>query len=602
MNIYLQRLWAERAVRAVSNAFPIVAYSNWPSCERLIQQAKTLSKLISEFNFAFPEAAEMLNRAGRYLKDRGLYNEAETILKQSLDIYEKATSDESKNSANVLLELAGICRILGRHKEAEAQYKRCLTIRATAFGVGHPEIAPVLNNLAIVYERQGKYSDAESLYNRSIQIYENARNPDGEGHAAAHNNLAQLLQTLARHDEAEALYKRALNLKTKVVGDEHPGAAEILANLARLYTTQGRFAEAEPLYIRCLKVLESVLGAEHLDVANTLTNFADTYREQGRYEEAESLYLRALAIYEKTLGPIHPDLATVNNNLGLLYHSQDRYDLAKRYYKRSLKIHEEAESADSIDYAVTLNNLADIYQTTGSLTDAKPLYERSLIMLETTLGPEHSDVIEVKNNYSMLLDEIRSGDVFISQKIEDTSSDILKIEQPVKVFYSYAQEDADLVEELIKHFSALKRAGFIESWYDRQINAGAEWKDMINERLEAAGIILLLVSSDFLASDYCYNEEMKRAMERHESREARVIPIILRMCDWTEAPFGKLQALPKNGRAIKSWGDRDEAFTDIVAGIKRVIQEMNRPPQLAPRPHTALNRGPDSGEPDKFSR
>src|SRR5262245_33843325 len=178
----------------------------------------------------------------------------------------------------------------------------------------------------------------------------------------------------------------------------------------------------------------------------------------------------------------------------------------------------------------------------------------------------------------------------MSQKIEDTASDALKIERPVKVFYSYAHEDEDLREELEKHFSALRRAGFIDGWHKRQISAGAEWKDMIDEHLEAAGIILLLVSSDFLASDYCYDEEMKRAMERHESGEARVIPIILRMCDWEDALFGKLQALPKNGKAIKRWEDRDEAFTNIVAGIKRVIHEMNRPPQLARRPHRALNR------------
>jgi tetratricopeptide (TPR) repeat protein len=412
LDVDMQRLWAERAVRAVGKAFPIVAYLNWSSCERLIQQAKTLSKLIRDFNFAFPEAAEMLNRAGRYLKDRGLYNEAETILKQSLDIYEKATGDESQNSANVLLELAGICRIQGRYKEAEAQYKRCLTIREKALGVEHQEIAPVLNNLAIVYERQGKFNDAESLYNRSIEIYENASNLDGEELAAAHNNLAQLLQTLARFDEAEAQYKRALNLKMKVVGDENPGAAAILANLARLYGAQGRFAEAEPLYIRCLMVLEKVLGAEHLDVANTLTNFADTYRERERYEDAESLYVRALAIYEKTFGHAHPTLATAVNNLGMLYHSQDRHDLAEQYYKQSLNIHEEADSVDSIDYAATLNNLADIYYTKGSLSDAKPLYERSLIIMETTLGPRHPNVIEVKNSYSMLLDEIRSRDVF----------------------------------------------------------------------------------------------------------------------------------------------------------------------------------------------
>lgn len=95
--------------------------------------------------------------------------------------------------------------------------------------------------------------------------------------------------------------------------------------------------------------------------------------------------------------------------------------------------------------------------------------------------------------------------------------------------------------------------------------------DLIDEHLESANIILLLISSDFLASDYCYDQEMKRAMEHHAQRKACVIPIILRNCDWRDAPFGKLQALPKDGKPINTWNDIDDAFTDVVEGLKRTI-------------------------------
>jgi hypothetical protein len=178
----------------------------------------------------------------------------------------------------------------------------------------------------------------------------------------------------------------------------------------------------------------------------------------------------------------------------------------------------------------------------------------------------------------------------MSRTIDDTASDTSKVEQPVKIFYSYAHEDEDLREKLDKHFSVLKQTGVIQDWHDRRISAGTEWKGAIDEHFETAEIILLLVSSDFLASEYCSDIEVNRAMERHESREARVIPIILRRCAWSDAPFGKLQPLPKNAKPIKSWDDQDEAFTDIVEGIKKVIQEMNRPPRQARRHCTALNR------------
>jgi hypothetical protein len=149
--------------------------------------------------------------------------------------------------------------------------------------------------------------------------------------------------------------------------------------------------------------------------------------------------------------------------------------------------------------------------------------------------------------------------------------------RPIEVFYSYSHKDEDLRNELEAHLALLRREGSITGWHDRKIGAGTEWKNSINEHLESARVILLLISSDFLASDYCYDIELKRAMERHNSGEARVIPIILRSCDWASAPFVKLQALPKNAKPIKSWDDRDEAFTDVAAGIREAIADINRP-------------------------
>jgi hypothetical protein len=162
----------------------------------------------------------------------------------------------------------------------------------------------------------------------------------------------------------------------------------------------------------------------------------------------------------------------------------------------------------------------------------------------------------------------------MSQLQDDSSQDTARTRPPVEVFYSYSHKDEEFLEKLIAHLSLLRRNGVITGWHDRQISAGAEWKDRIDEHLESAGVILLLVSADFLASDYCYDLEMKRAMERHAEGTARVIPIILRTCDWSDAPFGKLQALPKNARPVKSWDDQDEAFTNIVIGIRRAVAEI----------------------------
>jgi internalin A len=152
----------------------------------------------------------------------------------------------------------------------------------------------------------------------------------------------------------------------------------------------------------------------------------------------------------------------------------------------------------------------------------------------------------------------------------------------LRVFNSYSHKDEELRDELATHLSLLKRQGLILPWHDRAITAGEEWKGKIDDALERAEIILLLVSADFLSSDYCYDVELRRAMERHEKGEAHVIPIILRDCSWTSAPFGKLQALPKDGKAVKAWPDRDTAWWNVEQGIAKAVNELQarRSPSL----------------------
>ncbi|WP_421085511.1 TIR domain-containing protein [Priestia sp. MF3] len=146
--------------------------------------------------------------------------------------------------------------------------------------------------------------------------------------------------------------------------------------------------------------------------------------------------------------------------------------------------------------------------------------------------------------------------------------------ESIDIFFSYSHEDESYRKQLEKHLAIMKRQGIINGWSDRDINAGDEWKTSISDKLESAKVVLLLISADFLASDYCYDIEMKRALERHDSGEAKVIPIILRSCDWSGAPFSKLQALPTEAKPIDLWVNSDEAFTLVSKGIGKTIANM----------------------------
>ena len=146
---------------------------------------------------------------------------------------------------------------------------------------------------------------------------------------------------------------------------------------------------------------------------------------------------------------------------------------------------------------------------------------------------------------------------------------------PVTIFCCYAHEDEPLLKKLKTHLFPLQRAGLVDVWYDRDISAGTDWEQQIKERLNTAHIILLLVSPDFMASDYCYSIEMQRAIERHEQGEAHVIPIILRPVYWQDV-LGKLQALPTDAIPVMSsgWQYQDEAFFNVTEGIRKVAVKV----------------------------
>ena len=144
----------------------------------------------------------------------------------------------------------------------------------------------------------------------------------------------------------------------------------------------------------------------------------------------------------------------------------------------------------------------------------------------------------------------------------------------MEVFFSYSHKDEALRDELEKHLALLKREGVISSWHDRKIDAGDEWEKKIDDHLDSSRIILLLISSDFIASEYCWGKELDRAMQRHNEESAVVIPVILRPGDWHTAPFAKLQAVPTDAKAISLWSNQDEALADVARHIRIIAKGL----------------------------
>ncbi len=145
----------------------------------------------------------------------------------------------------------------------------------------------------------------------------------------------------------------------------------------------------------------------------------------------------------------------------------------------------------------------------------------------------------------------------------------------VKIFISYAREDEKYKDELELRLKPFKMNGNIESWNDREILPGADWDENIKSQIENANVMLFLISPNFIGSDYINAVEIKRALERHQEKEVIIIPIIIRHSDFSFLKISKFQALPKDGKPISSWPDKDEAWYNVSLGLKKVFASIN---------------------------
>jgi len=165
----------------------------------------------------------------------------------------------------------------------------------------------------------------------------------------------------------------------------------------------------------------------------------------------------------------------------------------------------------------------------------------------------------------------------IERGLERSAADAKRALGRVRIFVSYAHADDMLRVELSKHLSALKHEGIVELWDDRYIGPGDDWESSIDTRLNEAEIVLLLISPDFMNSRYC-RLETERALKRRSAGETTVIPVVLRSVDWASSDLGQLQALPKDGKAVRTWANQDEGLLDVAKGVRKTVETLLRKP------------------------
>ncbi|HEY4389160.1 MAG TPA: FxSxx-COOH system tetratricopeptide repeat protein [Ktedonobacteraceae bacterium] len=392
-----QHQWAERLVFAVHAVFPHEPedVAAWQGFERLLHQALACETLIEQHQFQQASAADLLDRTGSYLRERGLYSQAEPLVRRALGMREQLLGPAHLDVATSLYHLGIIYWRQGNYSDVEPLYQRALRIREQQLGPQHHGVAEPLNDLALLYTSQGKYVQAEPLYLRALSILERQLGLEHSRVADVLSNLALLYTYQGKYTQAESLYQQALRIYEQHLGPAHPRVATLLHNLALLYTYQGKYTQAESLYQRALRIYEQHLGPEHSEVGVALLNLANLYCEQGQYRHAEPLSQRALRIYEQQPGPEHPGMALALHYLALVTAKQGQYEEAERLDRQALCILEERLGAEHPFVTYPLHGLALLFATLGREQLVEALFQRALYLREQHLGPEHIETAKV---------------------------------------------------------------------------------------------------------------------------------------------------------------------------------------------------------------
>jgi tetratricopeptide (TPR) repeat protein/transcriptional regulator with XRE-family HTH domain len=399
--------WAHSLVRAMHGLFPqdTQDVANWPRCQRYLEQVEACDVLIQRHHLLLPEAADLLDRAGTYVREHMWYTQAEPIYRRALAIREQHLGPDQPDTATILHNLAILQRDTGNVVEAEQLYQRALAIREQHLGPDHPYTANALSNVANLYLAQKRYREAEPLYRRALAIREHhfgPPQPDSDDHL---HTLANFYVTQGRYREAEPLYQRILAIREQRLGPLHYRTANILNNLGVLYLSQARFGEAEPLYRRVLSIREQQFGPTHPHTATSLYNLARLQQDKGNFVEAERLYQRALVIREQHLDPEHPTLADCLSGLATLYQKQGKIEQAEALALRALCIHEQHLSPLHPSTADDLHTLALLYRDQGKPAEAKPLFLRALTIREQAFVSTHLSIAETLYEFALFLHE-----------------------------------------------------------------------------------------------------------------------------------------------------------------------------------------------------
>ena len=337
---------------------------------------------------------------------RGQEVTARELLEQGAARIDSELADQPEVRADLMDLMGTVHQHLGLFEPAEPLIREALEIRRQRFGDEHPEVATSRHHLAAWLHAAGRYEEAEALYRQVLTL---RRHLLGDRHgdvAQSLTGLADLLYDLDRLEPAEGLFQQALDIRRQLYGPRHPVVAASLNDLGVVRYARGDAAGAEPLLREALAIRRERFGATHPEVAITLSALGSVSLAQGDGERAEALFEEVLEMRRRLYGPRHPAVATSLNNLGELRRRLGDFAGAIPPLTEALEIVGELQGERHLDYSESLENLALALSSHGDPAAAEPLYRKALAITRELLGEDHRRTT---------LTQLRLGDALIAR-------------------------------------------------------------------------------------------------------------------------------------------------------------------------------------------
>ncbi len=378
---------------------------------------RAAERIADEFTSDRGVQALLLAIIGKTHTSLGLFDQAESLLRQALEIREERYGELHESVAVTLLHLGKLYTNLGRFEEAEHSISRALRIQQEILSEDDLNLSTTHNNLGTLFVRLGRYNEALQHYEESLGIRHKLLEPPHSSLASSYNNLATLYNLTGRYEEAEDLHRKTLAMRIELFGDKHDKVAASKNNLSRVLDNQGRLQEPLRLKREALHLRRQILPAQHKNLGKSINNLGAALRRLGDLDKAEALHLEALDLRTSALGEEHPDVAESLGNLARVYIDRDALDDADPLLARALEIKEKSYGSDHPSVGGTLAIQARLFRARKEYSAAEMLIRRALSI--EAKRPAHFSRINYLQLLSLIL--LEQGQVLEAQDELDTA-------------------------------------------------------------------------------------------------------------------------------------------------------------------------------------